>query len=581
MIETAMIQQYERRPRLSWRSLRGKINRRTIIVGAVVLVVAYLSVVPLVFLLVGTFTGEDGSFSLDAFARAYGGNSDAGTMFLNSLIFSVGSTVLSLAIGTALAFIQVRTDAPGKALLFAASMVPLVIPGVLYAIAWVFLANPTAGILNTSIFQPLFGTGLLDVYGMPGMIMVEGVHMAPLAFLLMVGAFEAMDPSLEESASMSGARTSRVLLCVTLPLVRPALLAAALLMFLRALSAFEVPTLLGLPKGLYVFTSRIYHELRDLPIDYAAGGAYAAGLLLVAAAGLWVTNWLNRNSRSYQTIGGKAFRPRPITLGRARPWVGALTTIYFVVAVVLPVLALVYTSLLPFYQGLSLDALGSLTLHNYEKLFMSRGFLNTLKNSFILAVVAACIVMALSAVASWLVVRTKLFGRKLLDTLTFLPLVIPGIVLGVALLFVYLRVPLPIYGTLFILLIAFVTICLPYGMQYANSAMRQISTELEESAFVFGASWWMTFRRILLPLASGGLIAGWIYVAIISFRELSAAILLYSPGNEVISVLIWNQYESGSFTSLSAIGVFLIAILTAVVAIAYKLGANVGLKAQS
>lgn len=569
------------RPPTSFRGLRDKLRenltRRTILVGAVVLIVAYLAVVPLVYLVTGTFTAGDGGFTLNGFIRAYGGNSQAGQMFVNSLIFAVGSAALALAIGTALAYVQVRTDAPGKGLLFAASMVPLIIPGVLYAISWIFLANPTVGILNTAIFQPLFGQSL-DIYGMPGMIWVEGTHMAPLAFLLMVGAFQAMDPSLEESASMSGARTATAFVKVTLPLVRPALIAAALLMFVRALSAFEIPTLLGVPKGEYVFTSRIYHELQNVPVNYSAAGAYSIGLLIVAVLGLWLTSYLNRNSRSYQTISGKAFRPRKIALGRARPWVGALTTFYFVLAVVLPVLALFYTSLLSFYQGLSWKALGQLSFDNYVRIFKASGTWDALQNSMILAVGAATIVMLLTAIASWVVVRTKLPGRRAIDTLAFMPLVIPGIVLGVALLFVYLRTTLPIYGTLLILLIAFCTINLPYGMQYASAAMRQISTELEESATVFGASWWTTFRRILLPLASGGIVAGWIYVAIISFRELSAAILVYSPGNEVISVLIWQQYESGSFMGLSALGILLITILTVVVAVAYKLGASVGLQ---
>lgn len=557
--------------------LRENLTRRTILVGVVVLIVGYLAVVPLVYLIFGTFSA-DGGFTLDGFARAYGGNSQAGQMFLNSLVFAVGSAALALVIGTALAYVQVRTDAPGKGLLFAASMVPLIVPGVLYAIAWIFLANPTVGILNTVIFQPLFGASVLDIYGMPGMIWVEGTHMAPLAFLLMVGAFQAMDPSLEESASMSGARTLTAFRKVTLPLVRPALIAAALLMFVRALSAFEVPTLLGVPKGEYVFTSRIYHELQNVPVDYSAAGAYSIALLIVAVLGLWLTSYLNRNSRSYQTISGKAFRPRRVALGRARPWVGGLTVLYFVLAVVLPVLALFYTSLLSFYQGLSFKALGQLSFDNYVRIFSSRGTWNALQNSMILAIGAATIVMLLTAIASWVVVRTKLPGRRAIDTLAFMPLVIPGLVLGVALLFVYLRTTLPIYGTLLILLIAFCTINLPYGMQYASAAMRQISTELEESAIVFGASWWITFRRILLPLASGGIVAGWIYVAIISFRELSAAILVYSPGNEVISVLIWQQYESGSFTGLSALGILLITILTVVVAVAYRLGASVGLQ---
>jgi iron(III) transport system permease protein len=555
---------------------RRLLTPRTLIVGVVVLLVGYLAAVPLLFMLIGTFSGPEG-FTLSAFGRAYGGNRQAGTMMLNSVVFAVGSAGLALLLGTVLAYVHVRTDAPLKGLFFAASMVPLIVPGVLYATTWIFLADPEIGLLNTLFFEPLFGSGLLDVYSLPGMIWVEGTHLAPLAFLLMVGSFQALDPSLEESAAMSGARTLTVLRRVTLPLVRPGLVAAALLMFVRSLESFEVPTLLGLRNGTYVFTSRIYYELRSYPIDYGAAGAYALSLLVIAAVGVWFSNWLNRNSRNYQTISGKAFRPRPIPLGRARPWVGGLTIAYFVVAIVLPVLVLVYASLLKYYRGPSMEALRTMSFDNYRAAFDSPIALTALWNSLLLAVGTATVVVFVTAIASWVVVRTKARGRRLIDVLAFTPLVIPGLVLGLALLFVYLRTPLPIYGTLLILLISFSTKNLPYGMQYAGAAMRQISVDLEESAAVSGASWWMTFRRIVLPLASGGIVAGWIYIVIVSFRELSSAILLYTPGNEVISILVWQQFENGSFTVLAAIGVVMIAILTVLVLIAQRLGAKVGI----
>ena len=559
------------------RGVRRLFTPRNGIVALVVVVIGYLAAVPLVYLLIGTFTG-DGSFTLSAFGRAYGGNAQAGQMMVNSLVFSVGSGALALVIGTALAYVQVRTDAPFKGLLFAASMVPLIVPGVLYATAWLFLGDPQIGLLNTLVFQPLTGSSPVNIYSLWGMVWVEGTHMAPLAFLLMVGAFRALDPSLEESAAMSGARPLTVLFRVTLPLVRPALIAAGLLMFVRSLESFEVPTLLGLNQGIYVFTSRIYYELRSYPIDYGAAGAYALLLLVIAVVGIWFSAWMNRNAKAAQTISGKAFRPRTVELGRARRWVGGATIGYFVIAVVLPVVVLVYASLLKYYRGPSLDALREMSLDNYKTAFSSANAVTALRNSLVLAIGTATLVMFITAIASWLVVRTKVPGRRLIDALGFTPLVIPGLVLGLALLFVYLRTPLPIYGTLLILLIAFSTKNIPYGMQYAGSAMRQISMELEESATVFGASWWTTFRRVLLPLASGGILAGWVYIVIVSFRELSSAILLYSPGNEVVSILIWQQFENGSFTVLAAIGVVMIVILTALVMLANRLGARVGLQ---
>jgi iron(III) transport system permease protein len=186
--------------------------------------------------------------------------------------------------------------------------------------------------------------------------------------------------------------------------------------------------------------------------------------------------------------------------------------------------------------------------------------------------------MASMAIAAWIVVRSRIPGRQIVDQFAFVPLVIPGLVLGLALSFVYLRSPIPIYGTIFILLIAYVTRYMPYGMRYAVTSMHQISSELEESAQVSGASWWQTFRRVLLPLLFPGLMAGWIYIFVVSFRELASSILLYSPGNEVLSILIFEQYENGQFTVLSALGVVMVLTLVVLVSVAYKLGAKVGLR---
>jgi iron(III) transport system permease protein len=519
--------------------------------------------------------------SFAAFERAYGGNSQSGRMLLNSIWFAFGSAALALVTGAFLAYVQVRTDVPFKGLLFAASLVPLIVPGILYAASWIFLGDPSIGLVNTLFFEPLFGVSPVNVFSVWGMIWVQGLHLAPVAFLLMVAAFRAMDPSLEESAIMSGASRLTVLKRITVPLMRPALISAALLMFVQSLESFEVPGLLGLQNGIYVFTSRIYFVLRAYPIDYGAAGAYALGLLAIAAAGVLFAGWLQRNARNYQTVTGKAFRPRPIELGRARPWVGAAVVLYFFLTVVLPVGVLVYASLLRFYAAPSMQTIRTMTLDNYAHVLRMPLASTALKNSLVLGIGAATVVMLLTAVASWVVVRTQLPGRRLLDLLAFTPIVIPGLVLGLALSFVYLRVPLPIYGTLLILLISYCTRYLPYGMRYASSAMAQMSRELEESAMVCGASWLQTFRRVLVPLASSGILAGWVYILVVSFRELSSTILLYSPGTEVLSVLIWEQFENGQFTTLAAIGVCMVSILVTLVFVAYRLGARVGVQSDA
>jgi iron(III) transport system permease protein len=547
-----------------------------ILIGAgVALGIGYLAIVPLYYLLWGTFFDDKG-FTLSGFTRAYG-NSRIGELITNSLWFAVGAAILALVVGTALAYLNVRTDVPFKGLFFAASIIPLVIPGILYTVAWILLASPDIGLMNKAI-EPVLGPGFFDVFTVWGMVWVEGLHLSPIVFLLMVAAFRSMDPSLEESALMSGASRTTVFRRVTAPLVRPAIVAAVLIMTVRSLESFEVPALLGLQNGIFVFTSRIYLMLRTYPPDLAAAGALAGGLLLFAVVGVALSNFIGRAGRTYQTVTGKGFRPRPLELGKWRPVAGAMVIVYFIFTVLAPLAVLLYTSLLKFYQPPSVAAFKSMNLDNYRALAHMDKATTALKNSLFLGVASATLVMAVMAIAAWLVIRSKIPGRQIIDQLAFMPLVIPGLVLGLALSFVYLRSPVPIYGTIFILLIAYCTRFMPYGMRYAVTSMQQIGSELEESAQVSGASWWQTFRRVLLPLLSPGLVAGWIYILVVSFRELSSSILLYSPGKEVLSILIFEQYENGQFTVLSALGVVMVLTLVVLVFIAYKLGAKIGLR---
>ncbi len=555
---------------------RLPLTPKVFIVAGVALAVGYLALVPLFYLLWGTFFGATG-LDFSGFSRAYG-NGRIGELFSNSLLFAGGAAVLSLTVGTTLAYLNVRTAVPFKALFFAASIVPLIVPGILYTISWIFLASPQIGLLN-SFFDAAFGVTPFDIFTLWGMVWVEGLHSSPIVFLLMVAAFRSMDPSLEESALMSGATRLQTLRKVTLPLVRPALLSAVLVILITSLESFEVPALLGLQNGIYVFTSRIYFVLRTYPPDLAAAGALAVSLLAIAVVGVALARLLaGRGSKTYQTVTGKGFRPRPMDLGKWKPVVGAGILFYFFATVLAPLAVLIYTSLLPFYRAPSLETIKSFTFENYTAVWELNQAVRALQNSLMLGLGSATAVMALMSIAAWIAVRSRIPGRGLIEQLSFVPLVIPGLVLGLSLSFVYLRSPIPIYGTIFILLIAYCTKYMPYGMRYASTSMHQISNELEESALVSGASWWQTFRRVLLPLLSPGLLAGWVYILVVSFRELSSSILLYSPGNEVLSILIFEQYENGQFTVLAAIGVIMVITLMVLVTIAYKMGAKVGLR---
>ena len=549
----------------------------TLVIAAVaLLLLGYLVLSPLVYLVWrGLTTGE--GLSLANIGAAYSVSGSA-EMVGNSFAFAFGSAAVSTISGTALAFFCVRTNAPMKPLLYAASLIPLIVPGILFTISWVFLLSGDIGLIN--VFLRSVGLDFLQVeaFSLAGMILIDGMHQAPLVFLLMFAAFRATDPALEESSLMSGATVPQTLRRVTIPLVRPALAGAVLISVVRGLESFETPAVLGIPSDTWVFTSRIFQALGTYPVRYDIASIYSITLLLLTVAGLLFVQRINRRGERYQTISGKGFRPRPMDLGAWRWPVSLLFTLYFLVVVLLPLAMLAWMSVMPFYRAPSLAALESVSLDNYGRILTMPGVVSAFKNSTILALGSATAVMLFMSVVAWLSLKSDFRGRRFFDTLASVPLALPGLVLGVALIFIYLRSPLPIYGTLFILFIAYVTRYMPYGMRYASSSLAQVSTELEDSARMSGASWFDTFRRVVIPLMMPGILAGWVYVMIVSIRELSSSILLYSHNTRVLSVSIWELWENGETGVLSALGMVMVAALMVMVAVAYKLGAKVGVQ---
>jgi iron(III) transport system permease protein len=552
------------------RRLRA-VRVETGVLVAVVALIAYLALLPLGYLLWRAFV-QDGRLTFAGVADALRAE-ELSSLVGNSVVFAAGATAVAALAGTGLAFLVERTDLPFRRAVLAVSLVPLIVPGILYTSAWIFLASPETGALNV-LLEPLVGPRFVDVFGMGGMVAVEGLHLAPIVLVIMVAAFRSLDPSLEESARLSAARPWTVFRRVSLPLVRPALLVAVLLVLVRALEAFEVPALLGIPGGSWVLTSRIWRALSVFPADYVEASVFSLVLLALAAAGVYLHGRLSRRARRYQTVTTRGFRPPLLQLGRSRWPLAGLVGAYLAVAVVLPLLLLVYVSTQPFYAPPSLDRLSRATLSNYGEILADGAVLDAARNSLVLAVGAATAIVALTAVASWIAVRTRVRGRWLIGALAFFPLVMPGLVLGEALLFAYLRLPVPVYGTLWILLIAYVTRFLPYGMASATASMHQVGNELEESARASGAAWWPTFRRVVLPLAAPGLLAGWIAIITLSLRELSSSIVVYSPGNEVLAIRIWALYEAGRFPELAALGVVMVLAVVPLVAAAYALGSR-------
>jgi len=546
-----------------------------IVAGALLV---YLAVSPLYFLISGTFTDENGAFTLANLAAVFTDKRAPG-LLLNSTIFAAGSTAVGMVLGTALAYLHARTDVAGKGLIFAVALMPMAVPGILYASAWMVLGRPGSGMLNLP-FQSL-GWNPINIFSMPGIIWIEGTNLASVVFLMMLAAFRAMDPSLEESALAHGAGHGETFFRITLPLVRPALLGATLLTAVRGFESFEVPALVGQRRGAWVYTSMLYHELNTFPTDMGIVSAYGFILVLIAAVLIVsYTLYMSRHGgRAAETIGGKGFRAQPRALRRwERVGADVFVWLYIVAVVILPGIALIYSSLLPLAQAPSLEAFGKMSFAGYAAVFSNSHVQAGVWNSIILAIGSATIVMILVSIVAWIVVKGHGRGRALLDQLTFLPIAMPGIVLGLGILFVYLRLPVGVFGTLGILLIAYVTKFMPFGMRYATSAMHQIGTELEEAANVSKASWLQTFRRIVLPLILPGFVAGWIYVAMISVRELSSSIILYSANTEVLGVSMWQLAQNGRINELNALGITLVVVLVVVAWAVQKVSARFGVQ---
>lgn len=559
-----------------------RFDPKWILIGVPVALVCWLALVPLVFLLWQSFlTPQTASnpavFTLDNFRTAYF-STETFRLFFNSVQYATGTALFALCVGTSLAWMNERTNTPFKQLFFALSIIPLVIPGILFTVAWIMLGSPKIGILNL-MFQKIFDTDMvfINVYTMAGMIWVDGLHYSPMAFLLMTAAFRSMDPSLEESALMSGASVLQIARKITFKLAWPAALGSLLILFVRALESFEVPALLGLPVGIQVYTSSIYQAIHQYPSQIGLAAAYAITLLVITSFGIYAQSRLAYAGSRYSTVTGKGFRPRTIDLGNWRYFTAGLFILYFVVIVLLPFLVLVWSSLQRFYSAPSWAALSHVSLDSYRTILDYPQFWATVRNSLFLSLTTAVTIMLVGAVISWVVVRTKIKGRWILDNIASLPLVFPGLVLGLSIMICYLYIDIGVYGTIWIMLIAYVTRFLPYGMRYVSTSMLQIHKELEESAAMSGATWGMTFRRVILPLLKPGLLAGFIYILIVSIRELSSSILLYSPGTEVVSIMIWELWQNGQYVELSALGVMLIILLFCLVMIAQFIGKRFGI----
>jgi len=516
---------------------------------------------PLAMLIYGSlqsgFMVGPGEFTLANYIEAYS-DREFYSLFLNSFIYAIGVSIFTFLIGTILAWVCERTNTPGRKLFAVLAVAAYIIPGVLLTISWILLLSPRIGLLN-NLLTTLFGLAEspLTIYSYWGMIWTASVHLYPLNFLIMSAAFRSMDSSLEEAAWAAGANNLTCLWQITLKVLRPALLSTILILFIRGIESFEVPALIGIPARIYVFTTKIYEAASGFPPALGLAGANASILLFISVLGVFLYQKMTAQKESFTTITGKGFRPRIIDLGRGKYLASAGCILFFMVTLFLPVLALLGTSFSRHMVALTPEAFKNFSLEEYRFVLSYPIITRAFRNSVILAAGSATVVMFLTSIIAWITVRTKIPGRWMLDALTFIPIAIPGVIMGVSMIFVYLTLPIPIYGTLWILLVAYVTLYLPYGIRVASATMVQIHKELEEASTASGASWAQTFFRIVLPLLLPGFLSGWIYVAIISLRELSASIFLVGQGTEVLSTVVFSLWDGGSISSVAALGVLM------------------------
>ena len=552
-------------PGLSWigRLLQATSAGRVVAVTVLVVLLAFLSVYPLSMLLYGSLhstpPGMAGTFNLDGYLQVL--TLQSVVTLLNTVGISLAKTIPSLVLAVLLAWILARTDTPMRGTLEALITLPFFIPPILTAMAWGMLGNPQVGLLN-QLYQWATGsnTAPINVYSYGGVVWHMMQYSVPFLFLLIVDAFRAMDQSLEEAARMCGASRLRTFCTVTLQLMLPALTGAAILSFIRGIENFESPLFFGTPAGIRVITTDIYDSINQRsPPEYQ----YATAISFVIMALLFLIvllQWRILRGRSFQTVTGKGYSPTVMKLGKWRWATFAFCLLFFFVTVVLPVGQLLIGSFFKFFGFYQRDML---TLEHYRAVFGSSDFWRGFNNTMLLGFVGATLTMLLGGAVAYISVRTKWRGRRLIDAMAWLPWMMPGIVLGVGFLWGFALLPhaIPIYGTIWALLLAYISLGTPLSVRIMSSAYAQLSVDLEECSRVHGGSWLQTMGRIVIALAWPSFAVGWVLLFFGIMRELSASVLLYSVGSEVLSVVLLKLWANGNAEQVSVIGLIMMGMV--------------------
>ena len=550
------------------------VSLRTIYEHGIFLLVLVAVSAPLVFLVLGSFSTSSmpGSFSfsemgLTNYAKTWLDPELYG-LFWNTFVYVAGSTAVGITVAAAMAWLAERSDMPGKIWIYAGVPMTLAIPGMLQAMAWILLLSPRVGFANKAIAD-VFGLDSLpfNIYTLAGMVFVEGLRLVPTAFLMLVPLLRSMDPSLEEAAAMSGASPQRMLRKISLMLMLPGLTAVLIYQGLTALEVFEVPGILGLPVGIHVFSTKIYSILSSVSFVPAYGEANALSILYVAVA-IFATILYARiiaKSERYTIVTGKGYRPRLQKLGRWKYAAVSFVLIFLLLSAVAPFLVLAYISFLPYLQIPSAEAFASMTWNNYREVFKAELIGTVLWNTILMVSVTSTATAVLSFLVSLVIVRSKFWGRKILDQLAFLPHAIPGMVMGLAMLWIFLQVDkigIPLFGTIWAISIAFTIGFMSYGTRAMNAAILQIHKDLEEAASISGAPQWRVMWRVFVPLLMPSFIGVWIWTLLHAIRIAGTPLLLYEGAeNQVLAVMIWNMWDEGYVTTVGAIGTMLMIFL--------------------
>ena len=530
-----------------------------------------LVLIPLAMLIIFSFRSgtpwAPGGFTFSNYVRAYS-NPQTYTIFFNTAVLAVFSTVLSVVVAVFFAFLTERTDMPFRNLSWGLMLIPMAMPGLLFAVSWTFLLSPRIGTFNIWIrgFLGLFGIelgeGPFDIYSLEGMIFLEGLRGVTTTFLIVVGTFRAMDPALEEAARTAGASNRTTFFRIFLPLLSPSILAASMYSFMTHLESLEIPIIIGLPARIFVFPSYIFFTTqRYTPPQYGLSAALGVTFLIVSILLVyWYRRYVGQAGR-FATITGKGYRPRLIKLGNWRYPMFAVFVLYFMLTIGAPTLALAWSSLLPVPMAPSWDLIDNLSFRNYYEIFADRSIVDATINTIWVAVGAATFTMVLALVVAWVVVRQRIRWGAILDAITFLPHAIPGVIVAIALIFLFtqpLVAPLKLFGTLTSIIIGLTITYLAFGGRTMNSAVSQLHIEMEEAAMTSGAKWLTIMRRIVLPLLLPAFVSGWIWVASHALRNFSVPLLLASRDNKVLSVIMWHSWDDGYPGRTAALGILLI-----------------------